>query len=61
MQEEKTYRDYAAYCRQLARTMNPKDSQVLLKMAEAWDGRAQEAERLNKKKRDGHGEGLNQE
>ena len=45
MREVKTYRQYAADCRRMAKTMSPKDAATLLKMAEAWDGRADEAER----------------
>ena len=36
MPEAKTYRQYAADCRRLAKTMNQKDGAILLKMAEAW-------------------------
>ena len=50
MQESKTYRDYAADCRRLAKTMSEKDKGTLLKMAEAWESRAEEAERLEIKK-----------
>lgn len=46
MQTAKTYREYAADCRRLAEKMGKKDRPVLLKMAEAWDARAAEAERL---------------
>jgi hypothetical protein len=53
MQEAKTYRQYAADCRRMATTMSDKDGKILLKMAEAWDGRADEAERLKAKKADG--------
>jgi hypothetical protein len=45
MQKAKTYREYAADCRRLAETMEKKDRPVLLRMAEAWDARADEAER----------------
>jgi len=33
--------------------MSQKDGKVMLKMAEAWDGRADEAERIQRKKTDG--------
>jgi hypothetical protein len=33
--------------------MSEKDGKVMLKMAEAWDGRADEAERVQRKKADG--------
>jgi hypothetical protein len=58
MQEANKYRQYAADCRRLAKTMNDKDGKVLLKMAEAWDGRAGEAERVQRKKADGKDEHL---
>jgi hypothetical protein len=45
MQEEKSYREYAEFCRRLARTMSARDSRVLLGMADAWDARAEEAAR----------------
>src|SRR4051812_10311780 len=56
MQEVKTYRQYAADCRRMAKTMSKKDGEILLTMAEAWDGRADEADRRRRKKADGHGE-----
>jgi hypothetical protein len=49
MHNSKTYRDYAEDCRRMARTMSLKDSETLLKMAEAWDLRAEEVERREKK------------
>ena len=45
MKDAKTYREYAADCRRMAKLMNPKDQEALLKMADAWDDRAKEAER----------------
>jgi hypothetical protein len=48
MQDAKTYHQYAADCRRMASTMNVKDGKILLKMADAWDERAKEAERLEK-------------
>ena len=51
MQDAKTYRQYAADCRRMAEIMSPKDKATLLKMAEAWDDRAEEAERLDQKKK----------
>jgi hypothetical protein len=53
MQDANTYRQYAAECRRLAKMMSEKDGKVMLKMAEAWDGRADEAERIQRKKADG--------
>jgi hypothetical protein len=49
MKDAKTYREYAADCTRMAKLMNPKDKEVLLKMAEAWEERAREAERQEKK------------
>jgi hypothetical protein len=49
MQEAKTYRQYAADCRRIATTMKDQDGKILVKMAEAWDGRADEAERQKAK------------
>jgi hypothetical protein len=45
MKDAKTYREYAADCRRMAQLMNQKDKEVLLKMAQAWEDRAMEAER----------------
>ena len=45
MKDANTYREYAADCRRMAKLMNQKDQEVLLKMAEAWEDRAKEAER----------------
>jgi hypothetical protein len=56
MQTAKTYRQYAADCRSLAERMPAKDKESLLKMAEAWDARAEDAERLQSKKLDGEGD-----
>jgi len=53
MHDANTYRQYAAECRRLATTKSEKDGKVMLKMAEAWDGRADEAERIQRKKADG--------
>jgi hypothetical protein len=50
MQEAKTYRQYAAECRRMAKTMKEvADRKALLQIAEAWEKQAQEAERLEKK------------
>jgi hypothetical protein len=56
MHDEKSYREYARFCRDLAGTMPTKDSRVLLEMADAWDARAQEASRQDSKKKDGGGQ-----
>jgi hypothetical protein len=45
MKDAKTYREYAADCMRIAKSMDEKDREILLKMAKAWEGRAREAER----------------
>jgi hypothetical protein len=45
MKDANTYREYAADCRRMAKLMNQKDQEALLKMAAAWEDRAKEAER----------------
>lgn len=47
--ESQKYRLYAADCIRLARTMNASDKETLLEIAAAWDDRAREAERREKK------------
>jgi hypothetical protein len=54
MQEAHTYRQYAADCRRMAKTMSEKDGKTLLKMAEAWDDRADAAQRIQTKKAAGN-------
>jgi hypothetical protein len=49
MKDAKTYREYAADCIRMAKLTNPKDKQALLKMAEAWEERAREADRQESK------------
>ncbi len=49
MKNSKSYWQYATDCRRMARGMKGKDSQILLQMAEAWELRAKEAERNEKK------------
>jgi hypothetical protein len=49
MKDARTYREYAADCIRMAKLMDPKDKEALLKMAEAWEERAREAERQIKK------------
>jgi hypothetical protein len=49
MQEAKTYRRYAADCARMAQKLNAEDKEVLMKIAEAWELRAQEAEHRQKK------------
>ena len=48
MKSPKEYREYAADCRRIAQTMKGEDKEKLLKIAEAWEKTAQEAERKNK-------------
>jgi hypothetical protein len=52
MQDAKTYQLYAADCRRMASTMNVNDGKILLNMADAWDERATEAERLQETRAD---------
>jgi hypothetical protein len=49
MKDAKTYREYAADCIRMAKLTSTKDKDALLKMAEAWEERAREAERKAKK------------
>ncbi|MEA3025484.1 MAG: hypothetical protein QOF91_769 [Alphaproteobacteria bacterium] len=51
VQEANTYRQYEANCRRMAATMNEKDKSVLLKKAQAWDAQAEEAQRIETKKK----------
>ena len=44
MKDAKTYREYAVDCIRIAQSMDPKDREILLKMAKAWEDRAREAE-----------------
>ena len=48
--ESQKYRQYAADCIRLAQTMAAADKQALLEIASAWEKRAQEAERREKRK-----------
>ena len=56
MLQAKTYRQYAADCVRIAEKMDAKDKKVLLEIAQAWDMRAEEAER-RAFKADGKGDG----
>ncbi len=49
MQEAKIYRQYAADCRRMAQKLTAQDKPILLKIADAWEQRAQEAEAQEKK------------
>ncbi len=53
MKNATTYREFAADCIRIAQTMSANDRQILLKMAEAWEDRAREAERHEKKMESG--------
>jgi hypothetical protein len=48
MKDAKTYREYAADCIRIAKLMSAADKEALLKMAEAWEDRARDAERASK-------------
>jgi hypothetical protein len=48
MKDVKMYREYAADCTRIAQSMNAEDRETLLKMAQAWEDRAREAERREK-------------
>jgi hypothetical protein len=47
----KKFRDYAAKCRQLARTASQQDRAALIEIAEAWIVCAEQAERSAKRHR----------
>jgi hypothetical protein len=49
MNSARQYRQNAADCRRIAETMKDEDRQTLLKIAEAWEKQAQEAERRERK------------
>jgi hypothetical protein len=48
LQESEKFRKYAADCIRIASQMNGKDRQALLDIADAWETRAQEAEKKEK-------------
>lgn len=48
MRESEKFRKYAADCIRIASQMNGMDRQVLLKIADAWETRAQDAEKKEK-------------
>ena len=50
MQDAKIYRQYAADCARMAQKLSGEDKQVLLKIAQAWEERAVEADRQKGKK-----------
>lgn len=49
MKDAKMYREYAADCIRIAQSMDANDRETLLRMAKAWEDRAREAERNEKK------------
>ena len=49
MKDAKTYREYAADCIRMSKLMSPTDREALLKMAQAWEDRAREAEKRNRR------------
>jgi len=53
MKDVKMYREYAADCIRIAQSMNAEDQETLLKMAQAWEDRAREAERREKTESEG--------
>lgn len=54
MQHPETYRRYAADCMHIAKRMSEASKKILLEIAEAWEMRAVEAERVEtKSKQDG--------
>lgn len=50
MQDAKTYRQYAADCARMAQKLNGEDRKILIRIADAWEQRALEAERQQKAK-----------
>jgi hypothetical protein len=49
MKSAKEYREYAADCRRIAQTMKGEDKEKLMKIAEAWEKSAQEADSREKR------------
>lgn len=49
MNSARQYRQNAVDCRRIAETMKGEDRQTLLKIAEAWEKQAQEAERRERR------------
>ena len=48
LQESEKFRKYAAECIRIASQMSGKDRQALLEIADAWETRAQDAEKKEK-------------
>lgn len=55
MLESEKFRGYARDCVRIAENMNANDRQTLLKIAEAWEARALEAERKENKEKKADG------
>jgi hypothetical protein len=53
--ESEKFKGYAQDCVRIAEKMNATDRQTLLKIAEAWEARAQEAERKENKEKKADG------
>jgi hypothetical protein len=53
--ESEKFRSYAQDCVRIAEKMNANDKQTLLKIAEAWEARALEAERKENKEKKADG------
>lgn len=58
MEKAEMYRRFAADCLRMAKSMRSADKTILEKMANAWELRAQEAERSEKKSDGKDGNGL---
>jgi hypothetical protein len=52
MKKSQTYREYAADCVRIAKSMSAKDRETLLEMARAWEDRAREADRQEKERQE---------
>jgi hypothetical protein len=48
LRDSEKFRKYAADCLRIARQMSGKDRQALLEIADAWEARAQDAEKKEK-------------
>ena len=53
MLESQKFRQYAKDCIRLADGMSPKDRQILLDIADAWEARAAEVEKKERQSLDG--------
>jgi hypothetical protein len=57
MKKSQTYREYAADCVRIAKSMSAKDRETLLEMARAWEDRARDAERQEKERQENKADG----